>query len=275
MVPVASLYRASREFLMGFEGVDAAVLDLHTASPPPSARPPTLAGICRALLTSAQNAQMSPNVIGKAVSGIKGEIGPLATILCDFEPAAIDTRFAKTEPSELFEIVKPVLKRIPERTAIWLRFCKTIPSAAVFLKNFADAEEFYRFADSYVSDFDKRFDFPSVVAEQVEGLGYALACDFMLGLGYAEFGKPDVHVKHILWDLGLLKTKRIEGQAADIESLRLLDAAAVAAGVTVYAVDKLLWLIGSGDLYLAQPRFAIGRQREAFRNWAATRGDPS
>ena len=83
-----------------------------------------------------------------------------------------------------------------------------------------------------------------LLAQEFEGFGFALACDFLNGLGYENFSKPDVHVKAIFGGLGLCA----EG-AGDYEVFRAVGRLARNAGVTPYNADKLFWLVGSGYFY--------------------------
>jgi hypothetical protein len=89
-----------------------------------------------------------------------------------------------------------------------------------------------------------------------------LACDFLNGLGYENFSKPDVHVKDIFGGLGLCA----EG-AGDYEVFRAVGRLAGNAGVTPYNADKLFWLVGSGYFY-DDPHIGnkgrIGRHKKGF-----------
>jgi hypothetical protein len=71
-----------------------------------------------------------------------------------------------------------------------------------------------------------------------------LACDFLKELGYENFSKPDVHVKDILWAIGLCPWG-----PSDYEVFKAVARVARNVGVTPYNVDKLFWLIGSGNFY--------------------------
>lgn len=73
---------------------------------------------------------------------------------------------------------------------------------------------------------------------------YTLACDFIKELGYDQYGKPDVHVRTILVAAGLLKPLDSE-----FKCQKVITEIADAAGHTPYYVDKVIWLIGSGNFY--------------------------
>jgi hypothetical protein len=80
------LYREAYAFLMDIHGISHNIIDKHLVPEDKRTKPNTLNLIYKALLESAQNAQMSPNVIGKAISGRKGNIDPLGEVLFDFDP---------------------------------------------------------------------------------------------------------------------------------------------------------------------------------------------
>jgi thermostable 8-oxoguanine DNA glycosylase len=86
-----------------------------------------------------------------------------------------------------------------------------------------------------------------LLSYEIDGFGFALSCDFLKEMGYVKFGKPDTHVKDVFVALGLLGTVAKNSSKADYLSLRIIDSIATANNTTAYAVDKLLWLIGSGN----------------------------
>ena len=51
--------------------------------------------------------------------------------------------------------------------------------------------------DLFDEDERARPALPLLLAQEIEGFGFALACDFLNGLGYENFSKPDVHIKEI------------------------------------------------------------------------------
>ena len=57
--------------------------------------------------------------------------------------------------------------------------------------------------DFFDEDERARPALPTLLEKEIDGFGFALACDFVKELGYENFSKPDVHVKDIFWALGL------------------------------------------------------------------------
>jgi len=90
-----------------------------------------------------------------------------------------------------------------------------------------------------------------LLGREIEGIGFPLACDFLMGLGYSGFAKPDVHLKTIFFALGLSPNQD------DYDVFKAIVRVAQHADVAPYAVDKVFWLIGSGkfsaDLQTGRP----------------------
>ena len=227
-------------------------------------KPASINRLYQSLLESAQNVQMSPNVIGKAISGVKGNIEPLGDFLFQFSPAEVINHYGELTPEALFSNILPTLKiePNPEKRTLWFRYCKTILSSACFLSNFGGHNEFYKFTDQYYEDKRIRPFLPMLLSYEIDGIGFALACDFLKELGYVQYGKPDTHIKDIFIELGLLNGASKQSSKADYLSLKIIDEIAEINSVTPYAVDKILWLVCSGNYYL--DGVEIGNQKKKF-----------
>ncbi len=97
---------------------------------------------------------------------------------------------------------------------------------------------------------------------EIDGFGFALSCDLLKEMGYVKFGKPDTHIKDIFIELGLLSYVSKSSSKADYFSLKIIERMAKSNNTTPYAVDKLLWLIGSGNFYLDE--LEIGSKKRDF-----------
>ncbi len=206
-------------------------------------RPRAVPGLYERILESAQNANRKAGVIGGSIGGV-GKLGP---VLCDFEPSLVLEKYPSGWEGVLDDVVAQLKPRgSVRRTArsIWPSYCRTVLSGARFLSRFSSAEDFYGWVDFFDEDERARPALPLLVAQEVEGFGFALACDFLKELGYENFSKPDVHVKDIFWAIGLCPWG-----TGDYEVFKAVARVARHAGVTPYNVDKLFWLIGSGYFY--------------------------
>ncbi len=240
---------------------------LHLSAP----RPDTLAGLYMYMLESAQSANMKAGVIGGSIGGV----GNLGRVLCDFEPAEVLEKYRSGWEGVLDDIVAQLKPRgsVPRTSrSIWPRYCRSVLSGARFLSQFSTADDFYRWVDLFDEDERARPALPLLLAQEIDGFGFALACDFLNGLGYENFSKPDVHVKDIFGSLGLCPPG-----AGDYEVFRAVGRLARNAGVTPYNADKLFWLVGSGYFY-DDPQIgnkgSIGRHKREFIEMARERLEP-
>jgi hypothetical protein len=255
-------YALAKEFLLrsGAErGITPELIEKYLYLSRP--RPESLAGLYERMLESVQSANMKAGVIGGSIGGV----GKLAPVLCDFEPAEVLEKYRSGWEGVLDDIVAQLKPRgtVPRTSrSIWPRYCRSVLSGARFLSQFSTADDFYRWVDLFDNDKRARPALPLLLAQEIEGFGFALACDFLIGLGYENFSKPDVHVKDIFGGLGLCA----EG-AGDYEVFRVVGRLARNAGVTPYNADKLFWLVGSGYFY-EDPHIGnkgrIGRHKKGF-----------
>jgi hypothetical protein len=171
----------------------------------------------------------------------------LRPVLCDFEPALVLEKYRSGWEGVLDDIVTQLKPRgsVPRTSkSIWPRYCRSVLSGARFLSRFSTADDFYGWVDFFDEDERARPALPLLLAQEIDGFGFALACNFLMGLGYENFSKPDVHLKDIFQGIGLCPWG-----STDYEVFKAVARVARNAGVTPYNVDKLFWLIGSGFFY--------------------------
>jgi hypothetical protein len=260
-------YDLAKEFLVSAgaaKGVTSELVEnyLHLDK---TARPRTVAGLYERMLESAQSANMKVGVIGGSIGGV----GNLRSVLCGFEPALVLKKYPSGWEGVLDNVVAQLKPRGSVRrtpTSIWPGYCRTVLSSARFLSRFSSAEDFYGWVDFFDEDERARPALPLLLAQEIEGFGFALACNFLKELGYENFSKPDVHVKEIFWAIGLSPFG-----TSDYEVFKAVARVAHNAGVTPYNVDKLFWLIGSGDFYRDPDVGKIGGRKKAFIEWAQAR----
>ena len=214
-----------------------------------SDRPETLEELYHQILASGQSANMKPGVIGGAIGGVH-RLGP---VLCGFDPAQVLEKYSLGWEEVFEDIVAQLNPRGNiNRTSkgLWPMYCRTILSGANFLSQFTSAKDFYDWVDFFDKDERARPALPMLVAEEIDGFGFALACDFLKELGYENFSKPDVHIKEIFPALGLCPYG-----ASSYEVFKAVDRVARNANVTPYNVDKVFWLIGSKSFGSRKKKF--------------------
>jgi hypothetical protein len=221
----------------------------------------TIPELYKRLLVSAQNANMKAGVIGASIGGVEN----LGKVLYDFNPAKVVERFDNSPESLLDEIIVKLKPRGEIRKtgrSLWPQYSKTIISAAKFFQQFGEAKDFYQWANHLYDDKRSIAALPLIVKEEIDGIGYPLACDFLKEMGFTNYGKPDVHVVEIFEGIGLCKKN-----SSPYEVQKVIVRIAESVGVSPYNVDKLFWLIGSGKFY-NHPNVGnggiIGRNKEKF-----------
>lgn len=202
-----------------------------------------LSEVYRRLLHAAQNSNMKSGVIGGSIDGFDN----LKRALHSFNPKKVQSQFGGNPQALLDHICATLAPRGKIRTgsrSIWPKYCKTILSAATFLSQFRNGKDFSEWAEHLYGNEKTMAALPLMIASEIEGIGYPLACDFLKEYGFTDFAKPDVHVKRLLVGLGVCPPNPSPYQVQ-----RVIAQIAKAARVPAYDVDKVLWLIGSGRFY--------------------------
>jgi hypothetical protein len=257
-------YELAKQYLLdlGVKGITQELIDKYLQGPE---KPRTMAELYKHLLFSAQNANMKRGVIGKAIGGIEN----LGGILCGFQPRLVLEKYKAGWQQVLDDVIEHVKPRGQIRQAtgsIWPGYCKTILSAARFLTQFGSADEFYEWVEVFYGDDRARPALPLLLKYQIHGIGFATACDFLKEMGYVKFAKPDVHIRDIFTSLDLCSL-----DASDYELFDAVVELSDSIGVTPFNVDKVFWLIASGNFYddaQIGKRGRIGSKKKDFIAYA-------
>lgn len=254
------VYKSAINFLLSFEIITLEVINKHLQSE--FTKPDDLKIIYRRLCESAQNKQMSTKVIGKAIGGID----KLKTVLCEFDPHKVADNYKKNESSKLLDTIikelKPTGQMRMSSRSLWPQYCQSIIDSAHFLKTFSTAADFYNWADFFANDTRAIAALPLMISIEISGFGFPLACDFLKEIGYSEYGKPDVHLIDIFQALNIIDPLEKSVTKKNYATLKAIDRIAKSNNVTPYAVDKVFWLIGSGNFYLSNKN--IGGHKKKF-----------
>jgi thermostable 8-oxoguanine DNA glycosylase len=254
------LYEFAYNFLLSKKGITRELIEKHFV--PEFDKPNNLNDIFQRLCHTAQNKQMSTKVIGGSIGGVEN----LRKVLFDFNPKQVCINFSKSEKEELLNEI--ILKLQPKgqirRTSrsIWPQFCQSVLDSAYFINEFENAESFYNWANLFANDEKTKPALPLLISLEISGIGFPLACDFLKEIGYLNFGKPDVHLKEVFKELNLIDPNEKSTIKQDYQTLKLIDKIALENNTTAFEVDKIFWLIGSGNFYLS--KINIGRNRNEF-----------
>jgi len=228
-------------------------------SPSEGRNPRTITQAYRSLVDSIQNRQGMPNSIGS--------LDRLSGVLCAFDPKAVLASYPDGW-SDLFAAiehdVRPASRMDKENNHnFWVIFCKACLSAAKYLTRFETLADFLRYVQDFDTNPNTRPALPLLIGHEVFGVKFALACDFLKEIGFSNYSKPDTHLTDIFTGLGLC-------EGAPLDVFRAVTEMSVDVRETPYAVDKVFWLIGSGNLYRHGRTFHTDKQeyvRIALSKW--------
>ena len=254
------LYNLAYEFLLTKKGVTENLIKKHFQ--PEHNKPKDINTIYQRLCETAQNKQSSSNVIGGSIDGVD----KLKNVLFDFDPKEVVRNYTKLDSNKLLDKIitelKPKGKIRRTSRSIWPQFCQSVIDSAYFLTEFDSANAFYEWAEFFANDEKAKPALPMMISIEISGIGFPLACDFFKEIGFMNFGKPDVHLKEIFKALNLIDPNENSPIKQDYQTLKLIDKIARDNGITSFEVDKIFWLIGSGNFYLDDIK--IGRNRNEF-----------
>lgn len=239
-----SAYGLAWDYLLTFQefGIEPKTIEKYLSVHTSKQKPDSIRDLYKRLLSSAQNANMKAGVIGKSIGGFEH----LGTVLYAFDPNSVIENYKDWESilDNIESTLKPRGKVRRTTRSIWPKYCQTILSAAQFITQFSSALDFYKWVDFFDSDSRARAALPQLIHLEINGLGFALACDFLKELGYSNFAKPDIHIRKIFVGLELCDNK-----ASDYALFKAVVRVANNVGVSPYNADKLFWLVGSGYFY--------------------------
>lgn len=201
------------------------------------------------LLKSLVNRQGMPNSIG--------DIELLREVLCNFSPKKVIDTYGG-DWKLLFRTIKKEVKpssrmEIDTPQNYWVVFSKGALDSAIFLSSFGSAKAFATEITVFSESKLFRAGLPKVLALEIHGYGFPLACDFLKECGWTQYAKADVHTKKILEHVRL-------SDGSDYNTFKAIQSIAHHIKETPYAVDKHIWLIGSGNLYNRHETFPTSRE---------------
>lgn len=208
--------------------------------------------ISEMLFSSLQNYQSMPNVIG---FGSKKEL--FKKILFDFDSNKIINNY-----NSYIDLLKVFEKEFKLNASgfervnnSWVKYSKAVLSASKFMSQFKDAEDFDQFVNRFIYNESTAAALPMLLSKEIYGLGFALGCDFLKELGYDQYPKPDIHLIDVFSELGLSDRDEYNCYKSIIKMSRLVNE-------TPYKVDKIFWLICSGNYYL--DGLTVDRKKKDF-----------
>lgn len=234
-----------------------AILKKHLQLPPKfntaSSVFKNLSDVNKQLIKSLQNRGRFPNVLKfQEREGIFRDIlcqyNPNAILMTYINPQNLFNRFTQTQDFEI--------QNLEFADNVWSHFAKGIVSGSQFLSKFQDIQEFENFIKFFQKNQDRQFLLPEFLKYHIEEMGLALACDFLKELGYTNYPKPDTHLIEIFSQLELSTKKSLDVGKSICEMAKVVKK-------DVYTVDRIFWLIASGNFFL--DKIVVGSKRSGYR----------
>lgn len=210
----------------------------------------TIAGVYELLLSALQDYQMLPNVIKFNDPKRKALI---KKILHNYDLKYI----SKLTPDILVKKFKNEFKL--KKWTLWERYANGIISGAKFVGSFKSYKEFTKFIKYFDNCDATREALSCYIGSKIKNLGFSTTCNWIKELGYYNFSKPDTHILDICLTLGLINDKKDIGRCFEA-----ISRIAKSARVTPYCVDKVLWLICTGDFYRYNIKLNIKNSKATF-----------
>lgn len=198
----------------------------------------SLEGVFERFVISAQNYQSMPNVIG--VTKNKDRKDKIEKLLRNYDIAYVST----LDADELYRVFRDEFKITSNDSKLnsWSKWSHAIVDSAKFLSEFNSYDDFDEFVNIFNYNVHTRMALPLLIAEKVNGIGFALACDMLKELGYVNYPKPDVHLMDVFSELGLCEHEPLPTFETAVKIAEVCEE-------TPYKVDKVFWLICSGRFY--------------------------
>jgi len=189
-----------------------------------------------------------------------GDIDVLGDYLFCFDPFQTHDHY-KDDWEKLFKEIHdnctpPGPMNIKNKNSYWVIFSKGILSGAEFLSQFESYDAFDEFVNSFAFNDLSIAALPLLLDQEVFGMGFPIASDWLKEIGYSNYCKPDTHTIDILFGVGVASAQD------NYTVFKTMVQMARVNNEPPAVIDRLLWLIGSGK-YVGKNE-KITRQKTVF-----------
>ena len=140
----------------------------------------------------------------------------------------------------------------------WEKYCKGIYDGLQFL-NAENGESKIKRLAGITEPTDEDFMEIINISDKIHGLGYALTCDWLKECGCVWLAKPDGHINSVIMHItGDNKIKENDVVREMFTWAKTIREENIDPDATAYKLDKIIWLLCTGDFYLDKIR--IGRE---------------
>ena len=207
------------------------------------------------LCSSLQNSGMMRNSIKFNDKGCKHRI-TIRKVLFDF-----DTKKSAATYSDWESIYNAMLASDitdngikDKKESNWEKYCRGLYDGLQFLTT-GNGDRIIKDLASVSELTDKELNDIYAISNQIHGLGFALTCDRLKECGCTWLAKPDVHIN------GVVKYLKADEKLKYEDVLKVMFSWAESASssgddkhVTAYKIDKIIWLLCTGEFYLDDRR---------------------
>jgi len=125
---------------------------------------------------------------------------------------------------------------------------ENVCDSAKYLSEFKNVTEMYGYFDSFDSTKkEERDKLIQIIVNKVKWWGAALVPNWLKDIGMSNYSKPDDHVKFIISSLGLSSDNEYDVMEAVFRMAE--DFKSVDDQASAFKLDRIIWLIGSGNFY--------------------------
>lgn len=184
----------------------------------------------------------------------------IKTVLCDYNVMEAKNRYQNWK--SLYDSILAAgikdngIKKKKESN--WEKYCRGLFDGIRLLTDSNSEEEIYSLIDSDNSiELNDRIERIKRISKEIHGLGFALTCDWLKECGCIWLAKPDVHIKTVV---NYLYNGQLNEKISDVDVIKKVcdwSDGIDRKDVTPYKIDKIIWLLCTGNFYLNNK--SIGR----------------
>ena len=153
----------------------------------------------------------------------------------DFNPVKVQARYGENYDrlsgkicmNGIVDIIKP--------------FCDSALWGAALLSNIGSARTFHAFVEKFLNSQMSFAVLPLLLQEEVKGLTFPMACEFLSDSGYPDYVEPNPKIKQLLFDIGAIYDRD------NYEVLKFMKEVADCNNTSPWTVNQIFLLISAGD----------------------------
>lgn len=216
------------------------------------------------LASSLQNSGMMHNSIRFNES--EERYDHIKQVLCDFDAQKVLRKYSTWKAlynalTHNGEWDKGKQKEEDDIKTNWGKYAKGLYAGVDFLENKKGNQKIAALCQEPAdeAELDKKIKELKHIERSIHGLGFALTCDWLKECGCTWLAKPDIHIRKVCAALAAIEN---EEKMTDVDVIKFVfhfakELRQAYPDVTGYKLDKIIWLICTGNFYLQKDK--IGR----------------